>query len=72
MKNSALSSRKFKYGSLSVAMTCVIIAAVILVNGVFKGEMSGIENNLAIEHYPVIPLSPHAGMILPLFNRTDF
>lgn len=25
--------------------------------------MSGIENNLAIEHYPVIPLSPHAGMI---------
>ena len=35
-KNSALASRKFKYGSLSVALTCVIIAAVILVNGVFK------------------------------------
>lgn len=36
MKNSAFSSRKFKYGSLSVAMTCVIIAAVVLFNGVFK------------------------------------
>ena len=36
MKNSAFSSRKFKYGSLSVAMTCVIIAAVLLLNGVFK------------------------------------
>ena len=35
-KNSAFSSRKFKYGSLSVAMTCVIVAAVILFNGVFK------------------------------------
>ena len=35
-KNSALSSRKFKYGSLSVAMTCVIIAAIVLFNGVFK------------------------------------
>ncbi len=36
MKNSAFSSRKFKYGSLSVAMTCVIIAALVLFNGVFK------------------------------------
>ena len=36
MKNSAFSSRKFKYGSLSVMMTCVIIAAVLLFNGVFK------------------------------------
>ena len=36
MKNSAFSSRKFKYGSLSVAMTCVIIAAILLFNGVFK------------------------------------
>lgn len=36
MKNSAFSSRKFKYGSLSVAMTCVIIIAVMLFNGVFK------------------------------------
>ncbi|MGM9643201.1 MAG: Gldg family protein [Eubacteriales bacterium] len=36
MKNSAFSSRKLKYGSLSVAMTCVIIAAVVLFNGVFK------------------------------------
>ena len=36
MKNSAFSSRKFKYGSLSVIMTCVIIAAVMLFNGVFK------------------------------------
>ncbi len=36
MKNSAFSSKKFKYGSLSVAMTCVIIAAVLLLNGVFK------------------------------------
>lgn len=36
MKNSAFSSRKLKYGSLSVAMTCVIIAAVLLLNGVFK------------------------------------
>ena len=34
--NSAFSSRKFKYGSLSVAMTCVIVAAIILFNGVFK------------------------------------
>lgn len=36
MKNNAFSSRKFKYGSLSVIMTCVIIAAVLLFNGVFK------------------------------------
>lgn len=36
MKNSAFSSRKFKYGSLSIVMTCVIIAAVMLLNGVFK------------------------------------
>ncbi len=36
MKNSAFSSRKFKYGSLSVIMTCVIIAAIMLFNGVFK------------------------------------
>ncbi len=36
MKNSAFSSRKLKYGSLSVIMTCVIIAAVMLFNGVFK------------------------------------
>jgi hypothetical protein len=36
MKNSAFSSRKFKYGSLSVMMTCVIIAAILLFNGVFK------------------------------------
>lgn len=36
MKNSAFSSRKFKYGSLSLAMTCVIIAAIMLFNGVFK------------------------------------
>ncbi len=36
MKNSAFSSRKFKYGSLSVAMTCVIIVSVMLLNGVFK------------------------------------
>ena len=36
MKNSAFSSRKFKYGSLSVMMTCVIIAALLLFNGVFK------------------------------------
>ena len=36
MNNSAFSSRKFKYGSLSVAMTCVIIAAILLFNGVFK------------------------------------
>ena len=36
MKNSALSSRKFKYGSLSVALTCVIIATVIHFNGIFK------------------------------------
>ncbi len=36
MKNSAFSSKKFKYGSLSIAMTCVIIAAVLLFNGVFK------------------------------------
>ena len=36
MKKSALSSRKLKYGSLSVALTCVIIAAVVLFNGVFK------------------------------------
>lgn len=36
MKNSAFTSRKFKYGSLSVVMTCVIIAAVMLFNGVFK------------------------------------
>ncbi len=35
-KNSVFSSRKFKYGSLSVAMTCVVIAAVVLFNGVFK------------------------------------
>ncbi len=36
MKNSAFSSRKFKYGSLSVIMTCVVIAAVMIFNGVFK------------------------------------
>lgn len=36
MKNSAFTSRKFKYGSLSIAMTCVIIAAIMLLNGVFK------------------------------------
>lgn len=36
MNKSTFSSRKFKYGSLSFIMTCVIIAAVMLFNGVFK------------------------------------
>ncbi|MCQ2427629.1 MAG: GldG family protein [Clostridia bacterium] len=38
--NSSLHSRKFKYGSLAVLMTCVIIAAVILVNVLFTALAS--------------------------------
>ena len=36
MNKNTFSSRKFKYGSLSVALTCVIIVSVILFNGIFK------------------------------------